>query len=83
VPLSPATRPLLGATPVAVFVPAGLQVAVIGGGVRMPAIQVAQEAPVEEMPISRAGSPAGVSGFLPQTPVAPPVPIYPAKQARH
>jgi hypothetical protein len=67
-----------------VVVPAGLQLAVLAGGVRMPLVQVAEVAPVEEQPISRAGSPAGVSAFLPNAiPAEPTVPVYPRKQARH
>jgi hypothetical protein len=51
----------------------------------MPVIQVAEASPiVQEQPISRAGSTAGVSAFLPgDTPTAPVVPVYPRKQARH
>jgi hypothetical protein len=60
-----------------------MQLAVIGGGVRMPAIEVAQAAAVEDLPIRRAGSPTGVNAFLPETSVAPPVPVYAPKQARH
>jgi len=74
-----------------VAAPAGLQLAVIAGGVRLPTFEVAQAAPViDERPISRAGSKVGENAFLP-APVkpavpkapAPIVPVYPAKQARH
>jgi len=64
-----------------------LQLSVLAGGVRMPAIQVADSAPAtEELPISRAGSDVGVSAFLPEmveAPARPVVPVYPRKQARH
>jgi len=74
-----------------VAAPAGLQLAVIAGGVRLPAFEVAQAAPViDERPISRAGSKVGESAFLPAQvkPTAPKapapvVPVYPRKQARH
>jgi hypothetical protein len=51
----------------------------------MPSIQVADAGPiVDEQPISRVGSDAGVNGFLPgDTPIAPVVPVYPRKPARH
>ena len=78
-----AARPILGAVPVVVVVPAGLQLAVLGGGVRMPAIQVAEAPVVPEQPISRVGSAPGVSAFLPSEAPAPTVPVYPVKQARH
>lgn len=82
-------NPLLGVTPALIAAPAGLQLAVIAGGISMPTIQVAEIAPVvDERPISRAGSKVGGNAFLPsvvkpsvvRTPV---VPVYPRKQARH
>jgi hypothetical protein len=82
--------PLVGIAPAFVAAPAGLQLAVIGGGVRLPTFDVAQAAPVDERPIARAGSEAGESAFLPAKvkPAAPKgpapaVPVYPRKQARH
>jgi len=80
--------PLLGIVSGVVAAPAALQLAVIAGGVRLPAFEVAQAAPViDERPISRAGSKVGESAFLPaqvkpKAP-APVVPVYPRKQARH
>jgi len=63
----------------------GLQLVVIGGGVRMPAIQAARAEAIEDKrPVSRAGSEVGENAFLPTpAPVAPVVPVYPRKQARH
>jgi hypothetical protein len=63
-------------------------VAVAGGGVRMPAAQLASlqmpETNVNQLPISRVGSEQGGSAFLPsEVPAAPAVPVYPRKQARH
>jgi hypothetical protein len=82
--------PLVGIAPGSVAAPAGLQLAVIAGGVRLPTFDVAQAAPVDERPIARAGSEAGESAFLPAeikpvapTRPAPVVPVYPRKQARH
>jgi hypothetical protein len=76
----PITTPplVVGGTP-------GLQLAVIGGGVRMPPVILAEAQPLEEQPISRAASPVGPNAFLPAkpAPAVPVVPIYPRKQARH
>jgi len=53
-----------------VAAPASLQLAVIDGGVRLPAFEVPQEAPViDERPVPKAPAPV--------------VPVYPRKQARH
>jgi hypothetical protein len=64
--------------------------AVIGGGVRMPPVQMASLQPVQpelaELPIERVASEVGENAFLPATvkPLpSPPVPVYPRKQARH
>lgn len=84
-------NPLIGVTPAIVAAPAGPQFAVLSGGVRLPTFAVAQAAPVaEDRPISRAGSEAGTSAFLPKAvkpaaprAPAPVVPVYPRKQARH
>jgi filamentous hemagglutinin family protein len=58
--------------------PAGPPLAVIGGGVRMPAIEIAQtDVPAEEE-AGPAARPAPA-----QTPIKPAVPVYPRKQARH
>ena len=60
--------------------PAGLQLAVLGGGVRLPALEAAQVAPAPAAAIADTG----VGGALPfAAPVAPAVPVYPRKQARH
>lgn len=73
--------------PVVVGLIPGVQLAVIGGGVRMPPIQIAAAQPEEELPIERAGSAPGRNAFLPAAPrpvvPAPVVPVYPRKQARH
>jgi hypothetical protein len=63
----------------------GLQLAVIAGGVRMPAVPLAAAQPAEELPISRTGNTPGPNALLPArpAPVAPAVPVYPRKQARH
>lgn len=84
-------NPLIGLAPGLVAAPAGLQLAVIDGGLRLPVIQVADAAPVvEERPIRRAGSEVGENAFLPTAvkpvapkPAAPVVPVYPRKPARH
>lgn len=75
--------------PVMVAIP-GAALAVIGGGVRMPPVQMASVQPVQtelaEIPIERAASEIGDNGFVPETvkPMpSPPVPLYPRKQARH
>jgi hypothetical protein len=71
----------------------GLALAVLAGGVRMPAIpvaaapaeeQLAEEQLAENQPIDRAGSAPGPNAFLP-APLQPRpvVPVYPRKQARH
>jgi hypothetical protein len=69
---------------VVVAVPAGLQLAVVGGGVTMPTIELASLSPSDERPISRTAGTPGVNAFLPsKAPVVPVVPVYPRKQARH
>jgi filamentous hemagglutinin family protein len=84
-PRGPTAPPI--STPPAVFALApGLQLAVVGGGVRMPPVPLAAAQP-EEVPIKRAGSTPGPNAFLPAAPKpaqpAPVVPVYPRKQARH
>jgi len=74
--------------PVAVEAPAGLQLAVLSGGVNMPLVQPvpAKLAQVveDDRPITRAGSETGKSALLPEVEQpATPVPVYPRKQARH
>lgn len=63
--------PLIGVTPVAMEIPAGLLLAVLDTGVRMPVVQRPAPVPLEEEtpPVP--------------TPPSPPVPVYPPKQARH
>ena len=82
-----AIRPGLGIVPVLVAVPVGVPLAVLGGGVRMPTVAVADAAPVEDVPLTRAGPQPGTNAFLPSetpaAPAAPAVPVYPRKQARH
>lgn len=63
-----------------VAAPAGLQLAVVAGGVRLPAVEVAQAAPVVEERPKSAFLPAEVKPVAPKAPV---VPVYPRKQARH
>ncbi len=80
--------PLVGVAPVAVEAPAGLQLAVLSGGVNMPLVQPVPaqlaEAVDDERSISRAGSETGKSALLPEVEQpATPVPVYPRKQARH
>lgn len=71
-------------TPIPVFAPGFVSgphvppVSVIGGGVRMPEVEIA------ERPIKRASSKAGENAFLPKAEQpAPVVPHYPVKQARN
>jgi hypothetical protein len=79
--------PLMQAPVVLIAAPAAPQLAVIGGGVRMPTLQLAE---IEEAdrPIDRASSDVGENAFLPvaqpvQRAPSPIVPVYPRKQARH
>ena len=82
--LAPATTPTSLTTMVVAFapaasgVPAGLQLAVMGGGVRMPLVQVVEAQPEEAPPIE---APRAVAA----APVAPPyvAPYYPPKQDRN
>ncbi|MEA3065450.1 MAG: hypothetical protein QOJ27_1902, partial [Sphingomonadales bacterium] len=79
----PVVPPVLIATPVlaAPLLPGlsgGPQLAVVGGGVRMPAIEIARNDVPEEEETAPVVRPAPI-----QTPVKPAVPIYPRKQARH
>ena len=76
-------NPLLGVGSMPVAAPAGLQLAVIGGGVRLPVVEVAQAPVAEEQPIRRAASEVGDNAFLPSEAPTPVVPVYPRKQARH
>jgi hypothetical protein len=81
--------PPISTPPVVVGAVPGLALAVIGGGVRMPPVQLAAAQPlpetaVEERPINRAGSTPGKNAFLPSKPAPRPVvPVHPRKQARH
>jgi len=59
-----------------------VQLAVVAGGVRLPAVEVAQAAPVVEERPKSAFLPAEVKPVAPKAP-APIVPVYPRKQARH
>jgi hypothetical protein len=62
-----------------------LDLAVVNGGVRMPAIQIAETPAAEELPVRRAGSAPGRNAFLPDkpSPAKAVVPVRPRKQARH
>jgi hypothetical protein len=74
--------PVLIATPILVPLapasPGGPQLAVIGGGVKMPAIEIARNDVPEEEEAGAAAQPAPI-----ETPIKPVVPVYPRKQARH
>jgi hypothetical protein len=76
--------PPISTPPLVVGAVPGLALAVIGGGVRMPPIQIAAATPATpveaEKPVSRAGSKPGANAFLPTKPI---VPVHPRKQARH
>jgi filamentous hemagglutinin family protein len=87
-PVVPEGSPLVGLAPVEGAPPPVPQLTVIGGGITMPTVQLAStEAPsvelAEERPITRAGSDAGESAFLPAPIPRPIVPVYPRKQARY
>ena len=70
-----ATRPVVESA-VVIAVPVGLQLSVIGGGVGVPVVPPAA--------IPRASTAKIIDNGLPTTVfVAPPVPIYPPKPARH
>jgi hypothetical protein len=61
--------------PVVIGAPAGLEFAVLGGGVRMPLIQVVETRPVPASPV--------VAAPIPPAPVAYVAPVYPRKQDRN
>ena len=63
----------------------GIPLAVIGGGVEMPIIELASAPAAEEKPVRRASSPHGPNAFLPAKPPLqkPVVPVHPRKQARN
>jgi hypothetical protein len=69
---SPILTPLLPAWP------GGPQVAVVDGGVRMPAIEAARNDVPDEEDTAPVARPAPAAA-----PVKPVVPVYPRKQARH
>jgi hypothetical protein len=86
-PVATVLVPLMQAPAAPVAAPLALQLAVVGGGVRMPTLQLAT---IEELerPIERASSDVGENAFLPaaqpvQQAPTPVVPVYPRKQARH
>jgi hypothetical protein len=61
--------------------PAGFQFAVLSGGVRLPAIPVAETTPVETAPLAAVSpAPAPVIAPVRKRYVAP---VYPRKQTRH
>ena len=69
------TPELIGLAPLVVGVPAGLQLAVLGGGVRMPLVEVAETTPVPQaVPV--------VARPVPLAPVYV-APVYPRKQDRN
>ncbi|MEA3053912.1 MAG: hypothetical protein QOG72_2815 [Sphingomonadales bacterium] len=74
--------PILIATPILIPLlpasPGGPQLAVIGGGVRMPAIEVARNDVPEKEEASPIARPAPS-----EAPIKPVAPVYPRKQARH
>jgi len=88
---TPAVPPIVIGAPILALPVSGTPgnlIAIVGGGVRMPLIPEARADAVKELedkrPIERAGSDAGANAFLPKpNPVAPVVPVYPRKQARH
>jgi hypothetical protein len=74
--------------PAVIASPVAPGLAVAAGGIRMPETQLASlQAPdvlADDLPVSRVGSEREGSAFLPtEAPVAPVVPVYPRKQARH
>ena len=73
-----ATRPMLEPV-VAIAAPAGLQLAVIGGGVGIAAVPTA----VIAAPTIMLADSGLHSASEPVAPIAPPVPVYPRKPARH
>jgi hypothetical protein len=79
--------PPISTPPAVLALAPGLQLAVLGGGVRMPPVPLAAAPAEEERPINRTGSTPGQNAFLPAAPKpakpAPVVPVYPRKQARH
>jgi filamentous hemagglutinin family protein len=77
--------PPISTPPVVIGAVPGLALAVIGGGVRMPPVQLAAAPVAEERPVRRAGSAPGPNAFLPSkaVPAKPIVPMHPRKQARH
>jgi hypothetical protein len=68
-----------------VAAPVSLTLAVMGGGVQMPPVEVAAAPAEEERPIRRAGNAPGRNAFAPTKPAPqkPIVPVRPRKQARH
>jgi len=66
---------LLAPEAIIVAAPAGLQLAVLGSGVRLPVVETAEVAPA---PVEQP-----VADTAPAVPIAPTVPVYPRKQARH
>jgi hypothetical protein len=76
--------PPISTPPITIGAVPGLALAVIGGGVRMPPVQVAT-ATEDERPVRRAGTAPGPNAFLPvkPAPAKPIVPVHPRKQARH
>jgi hypothetical protein len=86
-PVANVLVPLMQAPVVLVAAPLLPQLAVIGGGIRMPTPQLA-ELEEADRPIDRASSDVGENAFLPvaqpvQRAPSPVLPVYPRKQARH
>jgi hypothetical protein len=77
--------PPIWTPPVVIAAVPGLALGVIGGGVRMPPVQLAAAPAAEERPIRQTGSAPAPEVSVPSkaAPATSVVPVHPRKQARH